>query len=80
MAAPSGGRPGSKIDIDHDLARSGTALDRGMGVGHLSELEAAGVQDGCHLAGFGELCRFAQDFAMVRPALPGQHRQQCEDT
>jgi hypothetical protein len=50
-----------------------------MGVGHLSELEAVGVQDGCHLTGFGKLCGFAQDFAVVRPALPGQHRQQCED-
>jgi hypothetical protein len=70
-------RPDSEFDIDHDLACGDPVLDRGMGVGHLSELEAVGVQDGCHLTGFGKLCGFAQDFAVVRPALPGQHRQQC---
>jgi len=73
-------QPDSEFDIDHDLACGDPVLDRGMGVGHLSELEAVGVQDGCHLTGFGKLCGFAQDFAVVRPALPGQHRQQCEDT
>jgi hypothetical protein len=42
-------RPDAEFDIDHDLACGDPVLDRGMGVGHLSELEAVGSRMGATL-------------------------------